>query len=155
MINKRLLIKNLLAYTHENSFYDKKRRLELETREGKSKFLKHICALSNANPNNNSYLVVGIEDADNTIVGVDFFGDFSIFFSGRGGLFFECYVTTTIGAQQQREIEARRDKKRENFPPLQFGEANSRNLIVFIAARASRFVKKNAEIHFAVAFVKD
>jgi hypothetical protein len=75
MINKRLLIKNLLAHTHENSFYDKKRRLELETREGKSKFLKHICALSNANPNNNSYLAVGIEDADNTIVGVDFFDD--------------------------------------------------------------------------------
>jgi len=29
MINKRLLVKNLLAHQDENSFYDKKRRLDL------------------------------------------------------------------------------------------------------------------------------
>lgn len=75
MINKRLLIKNLLAHNDENSFYDKKRQLNLHTREGKSKFLKHICALSNSNPNNNSYIVVGVEDQDNSIVGDDFFDD--------------------------------------------------------------------------------
>jgi hypothetical protein len=75
MINKRLLIKNLLAQNDENSFYDKKRQLNLHSREGKAKFLKHICALSNSNPANNSYIVIGVEDQDNEIVGVDFFDD--------------------------------------------------------------------------------
>ncbi|MDQ6528869.1 ATP-binding protein [Flavobacterium sp. LHD-85] len=75
MINKRLLIKNLLAHNDESSFYDKKRQLNLHSREGKGKFLKHICALSNSNPNNNSYIVVGVEDQDNEIVGDDFFDD--------------------------------------------------------------------------------
>ena len=75
MINKRLLIKNLLAHNDESSFYDKKRQLNLHTREGKAKFLKHICALSNSNPANNSYIVVGVEDHDNEIVGDDFFDD--------------------------------------------------------------------------------
>ncbi len=75
MINKRLLIKNLLAHNDESSFYDKKRQLNLHTREGKGKFLKHICALSNSNPANNSYIVVGVEDQDNEIVGDDFFDD--------------------------------------------------------------------------------
>lgn len=75
MINKRLLIKNLLAHNDESSFYDKKRQLNLHSREGKGKFLKHICALSNSNPRNNSYIVVGVEDHDNEIVGDDFFDD--------------------------------------------------------------------------------
>lgn len=75
MLNKRLLIKNLLAHNDESSFYDKKRQLNLHTREGKAKFLKHICALSNANPTNNSYIVVGVEDHTNEIIGDDFFDD--------------------------------------------------------------------------------
>ena len=75
MINKRLLIKNLLAHNDESSFYDKKRQLNLHTKEGKAKFLKHICALSNSNPSNNSYIVVGVEDQDNEILGDDFFDD--------------------------------------------------------------------------------
>lgn len=75
MINKRLLIKNLLAHHNENSFYDLKRQLNLHHKEGKSKFLKHICALSNANPLNHSYIVVGVEDETHDIVGVDFFDD--------------------------------------------------------------------------------
>ncbi|MGL2965491.1 ATP-binding protein [Flavobacterium sp. XGLA_31] len=75
MINKRLLVKNLLAHNDESSFYDKKRQLNLHTKEGKAKFLKHICALSNSNPSNNSYIVVGVEDQDNEIVGDDFFDD--------------------------------------------------------------------------------
>jgi hypothetical protein len=75
MINKRLLIKNLLAHNNENSFYDKKRQLNLHSREGKAKFLKHICALSNSNPTNNSYIVVGVDDQENEIVGDDFFDD--------------------------------------------------------------------------------
>jgi hypothetical protein len=78
MINKRLLIKNLLAHNSENSFYDKKRQINLAEKEGKSKFLKHICALANSNPNNNSFMVIGVEDADNEIKGVDFFDDSKI-----------------------------------------------------------------------------
>ena len=75
MINKRLLIKNLLAHNDESSFYDKKRKIDLGTKEGKAKFLKHICALSNSNPNNNSFIVIGVEDETNEINGVDFFDD--------------------------------------------------------------------------------
>ncbi|WP_370000968.1 ATP-binding protein [Winogradskyella sp.] len=78
MINKRLLIKNLLAHNDENSFYDKKRKVDISHKEGKAKFLKHICALSNSNPKNNSYIVIGVEDEDNKIVGVDFFDDSKI-----------------------------------------------------------------------------
>src|SRR5690606_17634985 len=74
MINKRILIKNLLAYNDENSFFDRKRLLNLHTKEGKAKFLKHICALSNSNPKNNSYIVVGVED-NNEISGTDFYDD--------------------------------------------------------------------------------
>ena len=75
MINKRLLVKNLLAHNDENSFYDKKLQLNLGNKEGKAKFLKHICALSNSNPKNNSFIVVGVMDNDNDIIGVDFFDD--------------------------------------------------------------------------------
>lgn len=78
MINKRLLIKNLLAHNDENSFYDKKRKIDIGQKEGKAKFLKHVCALSNSNPKNNSYIVIGVEDEDNKIVGVDFFDDSKI-----------------------------------------------------------------------------
>ncbi len=78
MINKRLLIKNLLAHNDENSFYDKKRKVDIGEKEGKAKFLKHICALSNSNPKNNSYIVIGVDDMDNSIVGVDFFDDSKI-----------------------------------------------------------------------------
>ena len=78
MINKRLLVKNLLAHNDENSFYDKKRFIAIGEKEGKAKFLKHICALANSNPLNNSYIVVGVEDEDNKIIGVDFFDDSKI-----------------------------------------------------------------------------
>lgn len=78
MINKRLLIKHLLAHNDENSFYDKKRKIDIGQKEGKAKFLKHVCALSNSNPKNNSYIVIGVEDDDNDIVGVDFFDDSKI-----------------------------------------------------------------------------
>lgn len=78
MINKRLLIKTLLSHIDENSFYDKKQRLNINNKIGKAKFIKHICALSNSNPENNSYIVVGIEDETNKILGVDFFDDSKI-----------------------------------------------------------------------------
>lgn len=78
MINKRLLVKNLLAHNDENSFYDKKRCIDIGHKEGKAKFLKHVCALANSNPKNNSFIVIGVEDEDNKIVGVDFFDDSKI-----------------------------------------------------------------------------
>ncbi len=78
MINKRLLVKNLLAHNDENSFYDKKRSINIGHKEGKAKFLKHVCALANSNPNNNGYIVIGVEDEDNKITGVDFFDDSKI-----------------------------------------------------------------------------
>ncbi|MEX0290189.1 MAG: ATP-binding protein [Flavobacteriaceae bacterium] len=78
MINKRLLVKNLLAHNDENSFYDKKRFISIGQKEGKAKFLKHVCALANSNPKNHSFIVVGVEDEDNSIVGVDFFDDSKI-----------------------------------------------------------------------------
>lgn len=78
MINKRLLVKNLLAHNDENSFYDKKRFVAIGQKEGKAKFLKHVCALANSNPMNNSYIVIGVEDEDNKIIGVDFFDDSKI-----------------------------------------------------------------------------
>lgn len=78
MINKRLLVKNLLAHNDENSFYDKKRFIDIGQKEGKAKFLKHVCALGNSNPKNHSFIVVGVEDEDNKIVGVDFFDDSKI-----------------------------------------------------------------------------
>jgi hypothetical protein len=78
MINKRLLVKNLLAHNDENSFYDKKRFIDIGQKEGKAKFLKHVCALANSNPMNNSFIVIGVEDEDNKIVGVDFFDDSKI-----------------------------------------------------------------------------
>ncbi|MFT4832077.1 MAG: hypothetical protein ACI815_001728 [Psychroserpens sp.] len=78
MINKRLLVKNLLAHNDENSFYDKKRFIDIGQREGKGKFLKHVCALANSNPISNSFMVIGVEDEDNKIVGVDFFDDSKI-----------------------------------------------------------------------------
>jgi len=75
MINKRLLVKNLLAHHDENSFYDKKRKIDISNKEGKAKFLKHICALSNSNPKNNSFIVIGVDDGENAIIGVPFFDD--------------------------------------------------------------------------------
>ena len=78
MINKRLLIKNLLAHNNENTFFDKKLKIDIGAQEGKGKFLKHVCALANSNPKNNSFIVVGVKDEDNTIIGVDFFDDSKI-----------------------------------------------------------------------------
>jgi len=75
VINKRLLIKNLLAHYTENSFFDKKQQLNLHSLEGKAKFLKHVCSLSNSNPNNQSFILVGVEDEKSLIIGVDFYDD--------------------------------------------------------------------------------
>jgi len=78
MINKRLLVKSLLSHNGENSFYDKKSMINIGTKEGKAKFLKHVCALANSNPKNRSFIVIGVSDKANLIVGVDFFDDSKI-----------------------------------------------------------------------------
>ena len=78
MINKRLLVKNLLSHNGENSFYDKKRSIDIGFKEGKAKFLKHVCALANSNPSNHSFIVIGVTDEENLIIGVDFFDDSKI-----------------------------------------------------------------------------
>ena len=52
MLNRRLLVKKLLAHNDENSFYDKKLKLNIDNKIGKAKFLKHIGALANSNPIN-------------------------------------------------------------------------------------------------------
>lgn len=75
MINKRLLIKNLLGHSDENSFYDRKRFIDLTNKEGKAKFLKVVCALANSNPNNKAFIITGVEDESREIVGTDFFDD--------------------------------------------------------------------------------
>jgi predicted HTH transcriptional regulator len=53
------------------AFMIKKRQLTCTLVKEKQSFKTH-CALSNSNPANNSYIVVGVEDQDNEIVGVDF-----------------------------------------------------------------------------------
>ena len=78
MINKRLLIKNILSHYDENTFYDKKQQLNLHSKSGKAKFLKHVCALSNSNPKNLSFILVGVMDKNNEIVGIDFYDDSKI-----------------------------------------------------------------------------
>ena len=40
MVNKPLLIKNLIARNDDNSFYDKKRQINIGEKESKAKFLK-------------------------------------------------------------------------------------------------------------------
>jgi hypothetical protein len=52
--------------------------INIGTKEGKAKFLKHVCALANSNPKNRSFIVIGVSDKDNLIVGVDFFDDSKI-----------------------------------------------------------------------------
>jgi hypothetical protein len=75
MINKRLLIKNIISHNDEGTFYDKKRIISLSNDSEKAKLLKHICALSNSNPENDSYMIFGISDEENSIVGVKPFDD--------------------------------------------------------------------------------
>lgn len=77
MVNKRQLIKNLISHNDESTFFDKKESIDLKSEKGKAKLLKHICALSNSNPENDSFLLVGISN-DNEIVGTDFIDDADI-----------------------------------------------------------------------------
>lgn len=74
MINKRHLIKNIISNNDECTFFDKKDSIDIKSEKGKAKLLKHICALSNSNPKNDSFLIVGISN-DNEIVGTIFIDD--------------------------------------------------------------------------------
>lgn len=77
MVNKRQLIKNIISHNDECTFFDKKESIDIKSKNGKAKFLKHICALSNSNPENDSFLIVGISN-DNEIVGTNFLDDADI-----------------------------------------------------------------------------
>ena len=59
-------------------FMIKSGKLIFQKKKVKQKFLKHICALSNSNPKNNSNIIIGIDDPSNEIIGVDFFDDSKI-----------------------------------------------------------------------------
>ena len=104
MINKRLLVKNLLAHNDENSFYDKKRFINIGQKEGKAKFLKHVCAMANSNPYNNSYIAIGVEDEDNTIVGVDFFDDSKNSRADLTNVDFSGWVDAAVEAKIERQL---------------------------------------------------
>lgn len=77
MINKRLLIKNIISHNDECTFFDKKRSIDISSSKGKAKFLKHVCALSNSNPLNDAFIIIGVTD-DNKFVGADFIDDSTI-----------------------------------------------------------------------------
>lgn len=74
MVNKRLLIQHLLSQHDEGTFLDYKESVDLSNASGRSKLLKHICALSNSNPLNESYLIIGVTD-DKQVVGTDLLDD--------------------------------------------------------------------------------
>jgi hypothetical protein len=78
MINKRLLIKNLISQHDENTFFDKKSQINIDEVPSKAKLLKHICALSNSNPKNDSYIIFGISDDSDELLGVNFIDDSKI-----------------------------------------------------------------------------
>lgn len=78
MINKRRLIKNLLAHHDESTFLDKKVLLDISSVKGKASLLKHTAALSNSNPCNNAFLVFGIQNKTNKIIGQTFIDDSEI-----------------------------------------------------------------------------
>lgn len=77
MVNKRQLIRNIISQNDECTFFDKKISVDLNTNNGKAKFLKHICALSNSNPENDAFIIVGISNK-NEVVGTEFMDDADI-----------------------------------------------------------------------------
>ena len=77
MVNKRLLIRNIISNHGEGTFFDKKEVIDLASNRGRAKLLKHICALGNSNPDNESYLIVGVSD-EGAIVGTDYVDDSEI-----------------------------------------------------------------------------
>ena len=79
MINKRKLIQLIVANNpSENSFYDLKQNLDIKSVKGKASLLKHVTALSNSNPFNNSFLIYGIADESKKIIGIEYMDDSNI-----------------------------------------------------------------------------
>ncbi len=77
MFNKRQLIQNIISHNDECTFFDKKNSVDLKTEKGKAKFLKHICALSNSNTENDAFIIVGISN-ENEVVGTEFIDDANV-----------------------------------------------------------------------------
>lgn len=69
MLNKRIFIRNLLGNSDEGPYLDRKESIDIKTAFGKSVLLKHICALSNSNPFNEAYLVIGVTNENIPIGG--------------------------------------------------------------------------------------
>ena len=75
MINKRILVKNLISHNSECTFFDLKEKLDLKSEAGKAKLLKHITALSNSNPKSEAFLIFGVKDKNSSIEGIEFVDD--------------------------------------------------------------------------------
>ena len=76
MVNKRKLIELILSTNYsENTYFDIKEAICLSSVSQKGKLLKHICALSNSNPNNDSFLIFGVEDETLNYKGVEYRDD--------------------------------------------------------------------------------
>lgn len=76
MVNKRKLIELILSKNFsENAYFDIKEMICLSNTDQKAKLLKHICALSNSNPSNDSFLIFGVEDETFNYKGVEYKDD--------------------------------------------------------------------------------
>lgn len=76
MVNKRKLIELILSKNFsENTYFDVKEMICLSNTDQKAKLLKHICALSNSNPSNDSFLIFGVEDETFNYKGVEYKDD--------------------------------------------------------------------------------
>lgn len=69
LINRRKLIRILLELGGERPYFELKQELDLASDLGKSKLVRAVCALANSSPNNTAYIVVGIENGTNRILG--------------------------------------------------------------------------------------
>ena len=56
----------------------RREKLILATKKVKQNYLNTFVHYPNSNPSNNSYIVIGVQDEDNKITGVDFFDDSKI-----------------------------------------------------------------------------
>ncbi|MHA1757359.1 MAG: RNA-binding domain-containing protein [Promethearchaeota archaeon] len=65
-------LKTLLKTPYENAYLEFKKQLNLDTNEGKAKLIKEIIALANSSyqNENKAYLLVGIEERQNKIIGI-------------------------------------------------------------------------------------
>lgn len=66
-----------MAHHDECTFFDKKESIEMASESSQGKLLKHICALSNSNPNCKSFIIFGVSN-HNDLIGVSFIDDADI-----------------------------------------------------------------------------